>query len=79
MKMTCCKGGEASHLGWAVKLDSEENVCFLRRSLILRWLRRKERATRVVSSFMFSAVENSQEDRLLLAGSFLGGGFGKGR
>ena len=79
MKMTCCKGGEASHLGWAVKLDSEENVCFLRPSLILRWLRRKERATRVVSSSLFLAIENSWAERLLLADSFLGGGFGKDR
>lgn len=35
MKMTCCKGGETSHLGYAVKLDSEENACFLSGSLIL--------------------------------------------
>ena len=79
MKMTCCKGGEASHLGWAVKLDSEENVCFLRQGLILRWLRRKERATRVVSSSLFLAIENSWAERLLLADSFLGWGFGKDR
>ena len=73
MKMTCCKGGETSHLGWAVKLDSEENVCFLRVSLILRGLTSRGRALWVLSCFLFLAVENSQEDRLLLAGSFLGG------
>ena len=73
MKMTCCKGGEASHLGWAVKLDSEENVCFLRVSLILRGLTSRGRALWVLSCFLFLAVENSQEDRLLLTDSFLGG------
>ena len=71
--MTCCKGGEASHLGWAVKLDSEENVCFLRVSLILRGLTSRGRALWVLSCFLFLAVENSQEDRLLLTDSFLGG------
>ena len=73
MKMTCCKGGETSHLGWAVKLDSEENVCFLRESLILRGLTSRGRALWVLSCFLFLAVENSQEDRLLLTDSFLGG------
>jgi hypothetical protein len=73
MKMTCCKGGETSHLGWAVKLDSEENVCFLRVSLILRGLTSRGRALWVLSCFLFLAVENSQEDRLLLTDSFLGG------
>ena len=71
--MTCCKGGETSHLGWAVKLDSEENVCFLRVSLILRGLTSRGRALWVLSCFLFLAVENSQEDRLLLTDSFLGG------
>jgi hypothetical protein len=59
MKMTCCKGGETSHLGYAVKLDSEENACFLSGSLILLGLIRKARARWVVSSIMFAVIENS--------------------